>query len=73
MRKKGRKIEDFSFFLNRKEDVRHAYDKYKTAYQKPDFDIAYNLVSKYAEGFLKPETNLIWVPSKQDWIEEKSF
>lgn len=73
IKSKERTVGDFDSFFNRKEDLKHSFELLKGVINKPDFDIAYNLVSKYVEGFLNPETNLIWVPSKQEWIEEKSF
>ena len=55
MIKSGRVLEDFSGFIDRKEDLRHAYDKYKFKNEdmtKPDFDTVYEAVKTFVSPFL---------------------
>ena len=46
--------ESFGGFLDRKEDLRHAYDKFRVDddVEKPDFDTVYNAVLEYIEPFV---------------------
>ena len=65
---KNRKLENFSFFINNKEDVKHAYDKFKTMFSKPDFDKVYDVVFVFVQGFFNENEDLKWDFKKLMWI-----
>lgn len=56
----GRTLEDFSGFLNRKDDLRHAYEKFRFAgnVRKVPFDEVYSAVKSYIRDLLPRERNI---------------
>ena len=59
LEKSGRTLEDFSGLLNRKDDLRHAYDKFRFAgnARKVPFDEVYRTVKSYIRELLPRERN----------------
>ena len=55
--KTNRKIEDFSDFMTRKDDLKHAYDKFRFSgsAEKPDFETVYLAVWDYLHDLLPCE------------------
>lgn len=56
----GRTLEDFSGFLNGKDDLRHAYEKFRFAgnVRKVPFDEVYRAVKSYIKELLPKERNI---------------
>ena len=54
--KVGREIGTFDGLINRIDELRHAYDKFKVDgdVEKPDFDTVFGAVVKYIEPFIDP-------------------
>lgn len=67
---KGRKLEDFSFFLNNKDDVKHAFDKYVSVLEKPDFDTAYEISKRFVNGFINEKVDLVWSHTTLCWKDK---
>lgn len=69
--REGRVISSFDAFLNRKDDLKHAYNKLQRIQGKPSFNIVYS----YMENFLRPfveqtPDDMIW--NSQDCIWEEA-
>ena len=73
LEKKNRKLEDFDFFINNKVDVEHAYNKYKTIENKPEFNLVYDKVYGFIQGFLNNDNNIIWDYNEQKWIKKENI
>lgn len=60
MDKTGRKPEDFAGFLLHKDELLHAYDKFRFGgdAEKPAFDAVYDAVKLYIKDFLPQDANL---------------
>jgi len=54
LKKDGRKLGDFNGFRNRKEDLRHSFEKFRFSgdVNKPEFDDVYDKVNKYISQVL---------------------
>ncbi|MCC8047127.1 MAG: nucleotidyl transferase AbiEii/AbiGii toxin family protein [Clostridiales bacterium] len=53
----GRKLENFTGFLNRPDDLRHAYEKFRLTgdVEKPPFETVYSTVKAYIQDVLPQE------------------
>jgi hypothetical protein len=69
--KANRIIQNFDAFLNRKNDVEHAYLKLRGIDGKPDFDVIYKYLSHFITPFIeKNQINQYWNTSKIAWQNE---
>lgn len=58
---RGRKLGNFSDFLNGKDQLMHAYSKFKGAENKPDFNVVYMRAYTLAEPFiLGAKSKMLW-------------
>ena len=51
--KVNHEVQDFDCFLNRKDDLRHAYGTLKGVAVKPDFDLVYDHIKELIEPIIK--------------------
>lgn len=65
---KNREFGSFDAFINKKDDLRHAYELLKGVINKPDFDEVYEMVNKYVVGMTNENKNMVWNHKKQKWI-----
>jgi hypothetical protein len=65
---KGRKIDTFDNFCNRRADLEHAYNKLTGINNKPPFDEVYTRVSNFILPFVeKNKSNRQWNHKSQTW------
>ena len=69
LKKKNRDLEDFNFFMNNKTDIEHAYNKYRTIENKPEFNLVYDKAYDFIQGFLNDDNDIVWDFNKQKWIK----
>ncbi|MCD7771835.1 MAG: nucleotidyl transferase AbiEii/AbiGii toxin family protein [Oscillospiraceae bacterium] len=57
LKNSGRKLENFTGFLNRTDDLRHAYEKFRLTgdVEKPPFEMVYSTVKAYIRDVLPQE------------------
>ena len=67
LKAKERELGDFSFFFNNKNDLEHAYNKYKTLVTKPKFDDVYSVVLLFVLGFID-ENKTVWSYENLRWL-----
>lgn len=53
LRRKHRVLGDFNAFFNRKDEVEHAYLKFKGMENRPEFKEVYDMVSSFITDFLR--------------------
>lgn len=52
LKNKQRRLSDFNAFLNRKDEIEHAYSRFKGMDNKPDFEELYQTVYEFIQVFL---------------------
>ena len=52
LKKKQRRLSDFNAFLNRKDEIEHAYSRFKGMDNKPDFEELYQTVYEFIQVFI---------------------
>jgi hypothetical protein len=63
-----REFEGFEDFLNRKQDVKHAYDKLRRVDNKPLFEDVYGYLNRFIVPFKNGEKlPMVWNSDKQIW------
>ena len=68
---KGRVVEDFDAFINRRPDVEQSYSKLKGIDGKPDFDAIYSYMSKFVEPFVqKKHSDMRWDSDTMTWLDD---
>lgn len=73
-KKNNRTIYSFEAFINRKDDIKHAYNKLRGIEGKPNFDDIYNYLKKFLGPFILNETeNKIWDINKSIWISKELY
>ena len=69
----NRVIGTFDGFTNRKDDLRHAYDKLRRVNNKPEFDVIYSYLVKFLAPFIEAKTvTLTWNKGENDWADSRS-
>ena len=75
---KNREISSFNGFIERKNDVEHAYNKLKRIERKPDFSQLYSYMLSFLKPFIEKDfSTQIWNPKNNTWdrlsvLEKKS-
>jgi hypothetical protein len=71
--RESRAIGDFNAFVNRREEVRHSYEKLRRINKKPEFVVIYDYLVKFLTPFfVKNTTALTWGNGKNDWADGRS-
>ena len=60
-----RDMEDFSVFLTRQDDLKHAYDTLRNVENKPDFEKLYQRIKKFITPFIKNDV------AEREWTGER--
>ena len=70
--RENRVIGSFNAFINRKDELRHSYEKLRRVDMKPDFDMIYGYMSKFLAPFIEAKANtLIWNRKTGEWIGDE--
>ena len=68
----GREIQPFEAFYERKEEVRHAYNKLKNIESKPSFDDIYNYLDRFLHPFAEKDISAkTWDSDALKWYDEQ--
>jgi len=66
--RENRVTEDFSAFKNRRDELRHSYEKLRRVSAKPEFDALYGYLANFLTPFIESKTNvLVWNSGESAW------
>ena len=67
--RENRVNEDFNAFKNRRDELRHAYEKLRRVSAKPEFDTLYDYLASFLTPFIEYKTTaLVWNNGKSIWV-----
>lgn len=65
----NRTIGTFDGFLNKTNELQHAYDMLRGIERKPNFEKIYCEVKSFLEPFIYRKTDMLWDANQKGWIE----
>jgi len=66
--RESRAIGDFNAFINRRDELRHSYDKLRRISAKPEFDVLYDYLTCFLSPFIKTKAAmLVWNNRESYW------
>ena len=68
----GRVFGSFAELMERKDDVKHSYEKLKGVTNKPPFDDVYSHIIKFVEPFAGGVLDKKWEPDSEMWVNDNS-
>ena len=70
--RESRVIGNFNAFINRSDELQHAYEKLRRVNAKPEFHVLYRYLASFLTPFSESKTDhLVWNSDENTWFPEK--